>query len=55
MLEKTKRYFKYTEISNDENGRNRVMHGRVHPRFWDKETFEQLLHDIAELSKFSKF
>lgn len=55
LLEKTKRYFKYTQINNDENGRNRVMHGHVHPRFWSKESFEQLLHDIAELSKHSRF
>lgn len=55
LLEKSKRYFRHFENTNDENGRNRVMHGRVHPRFWSKETFEQLIHDIAELSKFSKF
>ena len=55
LLEKAKRHFKHTEISNDENGRNRVMHGRVHPRFWTQEAFEQLIHDIAEMSKFSQF
>lgn len=33
LLEKAQKHFTYTEISNDENGRNRVMHGRVHPRF----------------------
>ena len=38
-----------------ENGRNRVMHGRVHPRFWSQEVFEDLIRDIAELSKYSKF
>ena len=42
-------------FSNDENGRNRVMHGRVHPRFWSQEVFEDLIRDIAELSKYSKF
>ena len=55
LLEKAKRHFTYTEISNDENGRNRVMHGRAHPRFWTQEAFEQLIHDIAEMSKFSQF
>lgn len=33
LLEKAKKHFRYTEIINAENGRNRVMHGRVHPRF----------------------
>ncbi len=37
------------------NGRNRVLHGHLHPRFWHKEDFEKLLHDIALLSPFSKF
>jgi len=44
-----------TGISIDENGRNSVMHGRIHPRFWTKESFEQLIHDIAVLSKYSRF
>ena len=55
LLEKAKKYFKYTENSTDENGRNRVMHGRVHPRFWSQEDFENLIHDIAEMSPFSQF
>lgn len=55
LLEKAKKHFSYTEISNDENGRNRVMHGRVHPRFWCKEDFELLIKDIADMSRFSKF
>lgn len=44
VLEETKKYFKYVKVNNDENGRNRVMHGFVHPRFWSKENFEQLIH-----------
>lgn len=55
LLEKAKKHFTYTEVSNDENGRNRVMHGRVHPRFWSQEAFEELIHDIAELSKYAQF
>lgn len=56
LLESVKKHFKYTHIyNNGENGRNRVMHGHVHPRFWSKESFDQLIHDIAKLSKFSKF
>lgn len=38
VLEETKKYFKYIKVNNDENGRNRVMHGFVHPRFWSKRT-----------------
>ena len=37
VLEETKKYFKYVKVNNDENGRNRVMHGFVHPRFWSKD------------------
>lgn len=55
LLEKAKKYFKCTENSNDENGRNRVMHGRVHPRFWSQEDFENLIRDIAEMSPFAQF
>ena len=55
MLERIKHYYKYIAISVDENGRNNVLHGHLHPRFWSKESFETLLHDIAELSKYSKF
>lgn len=55
LLEKAKKYFSYTENSSDENGRNKVLHGRLHPRFWSQENFEQLIHDIAEMSKFSRF
>lgn len=55
LLEKVKKHFQYTQISNDENGRNRVMHGCVHPRFWSQEAFEDLIRDIAGLSKYSKF
>jgi hypothetical protein len=55
LLENTKKHFKFTHACNDENGRNLVLHGHVHPRFWSKESFEELIHEIAELSKFSKF
>lgn len=55
LLEETKKYFRYIEVTNDENGRNRVMHGFVHPRFWTKESFEQLIHHIAMISPHSRF
>ena len=43
------------KLAKDENGRNKVVHGHLHPRFWTKEDFEQLIHDIAELSPFAGF
>lgn len=55
LLEKMKKHFRYTDELRDENGRNNIMHGHLHPRFWTKEAFEQLIHDIAELSPYSKF
>ena len=54
-LENIKKHFKYMDISSDQNGRNRVMHGHIHPRFWSKESFELLIHEIADLSKYSRF
>lgn len=55
-LDKMKKYFMYEyEDPADENGRNKVVHGHLHPRFWTKEEFEQLIHDIAELSPFAGF
>lgn len=56
LLDKMKKYFMYEyEDPADENGRNKVVHGHLHPRFWTKGEFEQLIHDIAELSPFAGF
>lgn len=56
LLNNTKKYFMYiSDDLHDENGRNNVLHGYLHPRFWSKEAFEQLIHDIAELSPFVGF
>lgn len=56
LLEKAKKYFKYDYYdSHEENGRNKVLNGHLHPRFWSKEDFEKLIHDIAELSPFAGF
>ena len=52
----TASYFKYDyEDPHEENGRNKVLHGHLHPRFWSKEEFEKLIHDIAEMSQFAGF
>lgn len=55
LLEKTKGYFSTSNPIDKGDNRNNVVHGYMHPRFWDKESFERLLHDIAKLSKYSKF
>lgn len=56
LLDKTKKYFMYEyENPTEENGRNKVVHGHLHPRFWGKDEFEQLIHDIAKLSPFAGF
>ena len=56
LLDKAQKYLQYTyEDPTDENGRNKVVHGHLHPRFWSQEAFEQLIHDIAELSPFAGF
>lgn len=55
LLEKTKGYFSTSNPIDKGDNRNNVVHGYMHPRFWDKESFERLLYDIATLSKYSKF
>ena len=55
LLEETKKYFSHINNIADENGRNKVLHGHLHPRFWSKESFEDLIEHIAKLSKYSKF
>ena len=55
LLEKTKTYFSLSKSTDAGDNRNNVVHGYMHPRFWDMESFERLLHNIATLSKYSKF
>ena len=55
LLEQMRSYFKTMKDSPESNGRNKVMHGHWHPNLWSKENFEQLIHDIALLSKHSQF
>lgn len=55
LLEKAKAYFSPSKPTDAGDNRNNVVHGYMPPRFWDKESFERLLHDIASLSKYSKF
>jgi hypothetical protein len=55
LLEKTKTYFSSSNSIDKGDNRNNVVHGYMHPRFWDKESFERLIHHIATLSKYSNF
>lgn len=54
-LKELKEYFIKSKAVDKGNNRNNVVHGYMHPRFWDKETFEKLICDIAKISKFSEF
>lgn len=55
ILEEYKKYFKNIEMTNKGDNRHAVNHGIMHPNSWTKENFEKLIHDIARLSKYSKF
>jgi hypothetical protein len=55
LLEKAKAYFLPSKHTDAGDNRNNVVHGFMHPKFWGKESFERLLHDIAALSKHSRF
>lgn len=55
LLEKVKPYFALSKLTDVGDNRNSVTHGYMHPRFWDKESFEQLIRDIAKLSKYARF
>lgn len=54
-LEEIEDYFGDATPFDRGNNRNSVDHGFMHPRYWTKESFEQLVHDIAVLSKYSRF
>lgn len=55
ILDEIKKYFE--ESSDLDNGDNRssAAHGYMHSRFWTQESFEKLIHDIAGISKYSRF
>lgn len=55
LLENMKSYFQVSCADDYGDNRNSVVHGYMHPRFWNKESFECLLHDIATLSKYANF
>ena len=55
LLNKMRKYYKKSSAEDSGDNRNSVDHGYMHPRFWSKESFENLIHDIATLSKYSHF
>lgn len=55
LLDELKRYFKESSSSDNGNNRNSVIHGYMHPINWKKESFENLIHDIARLSPYVGF
>ncbi|MEQ8324986.1 MAG: hypothetical protein RIC15_00205 [Vicingaceae bacterium] len=54
-LEKIKRYYLQSKPKDGGENRHNVAHGYMHPRWWDKESFEELIQDIARISKYSGF
>lgn len=54
-LEKAKSFFMFSKSTDSGDNRNSVAHGYMHPRFWDKDSFEQLIHYIASISKYAGF
>lgn len=55
ILYEIKSYFSQSEPNNFGDNRNSVAHGYMHPRFWNQESFERLILDIAKLSKYAGF
>lgn len=55
LLDEIKIYFNDSSILDKGDNRNSVDHGYMHPRFWTQDSFEKLIHDIARISKYSKF
>jgi len=55
ILTEIKSYFSHSEPTDIGENRNSVVHGFMHPRYWDWESFEKLIIDIARLSKYVGF
>lgn len=48
-------HFTNSQPINSRQNRNSVVHGYIHPRFWNKDSFETLVHDISLLSEYAGF
>lgn len=55
LLEEYTKYFRKTKNTDIGDNRNDVNHGIIHPDSWSKESFENLIHDIARISKYARF
>lgn len=55
ILLEIKSYFSPSEPTDVGDNRNSVAHGYMHSNFWDKESFENLIFNIAKLSKYAGF
>ena len=55
VLEDIKRYFQPSQKSDRGENRNSVVHGFMHSGYWNRESFEKLVHDIALISKYAGF
>jgi len=55
LLKDIKIYYNKSQVSDKGDNRHSVAHGYMHPRWWNQESFEKLIFDIARLSKFARF
>lgn len=55
ILKEMKNYFENAQPTDRGNNRHSVDRGFLPPIFWEKQSFEKLIHDIARISKFNGF
>lgn len=55
ILKEIEKYFYPSKSTDCGDNRHSVAHGYMHPRYWDKDSFEKLIHDIARISKYARF
>lgn len=55
LLSELKSYFKTSSGLDEGDNRNSVSHGYMHPLYWSKESFEKLINDIKNVSRFARF
>ena len=55
LLNEATKYFRSSTPSDEGNNRHSVAHGYMHPIFWNQASFEELIHFIATISKYSNF
>lgn len=55
LLKNVGSYFDYSKLTDRGDNRNSVDHGYMHSRYWNKDSFENLIRDIALISKHAGF